>query len=221
MTTVAPTAQQSFLDSVATGATAQRQEGLQDRFLTLLVTQLRNQDPLNPLDNAEVTSQLAQISTVSGIETLNQSVNNMSISFLAAQSVQAGSLIGRGVLGPGTTLLLEEGGARGGIVLEQPADRVTVTISAPNGEVMTTLELGAQAAGPFNFTWNGSTDGGGTAAAGSYQFEVVATQQGRKVNAGTLGFGRVESVTLGTDRLVLDTRGLGPLGLDQVWQILQ
>lgn len=221
MTTIAPTAQQSVLDAVPAAAANAKDDGLQDRFLTLLVTQLRNQDPLNPLDNAEVTTQLAQISTVSGIEKLNQSVNDMSVSFLAAQSVQAGSLIGRGVLGPGSTLLLEQTGANAGIVLEEAADRVSVNILAPNGELMATLELGAKPAGPFNFAWDGATSSGGTAPQGVYQFEVEATRQGEAVNAGTLGFGRVQSVTLGTDRLVLDTRGLGPLGLDQVWQILQ
>src|SRR6478735_11728176 len=96
-------------------------EGLQDRFLKLLVTQMQNQDPLNPMDNAQVTTQLAQISTVSGVDKLNQTLNTMSSSFLAAQSLQASGLIGRSVLAPGNDVMLQAGGGAGGIQLTQPA----------------------------------------------------------------------------------------------------
>ena len=222
MTSVAGTAQQTFLTGFSEAtARAPEKEGVQDRFLKLLVTQLRNQDPLNPLENAEVTTQLAQISTVSGIEKLNASVGGMSASFLAAQSLQASALIGRGVLGEGSRLLLEQSGATAAIVLEQPADRVSVSILAPNGELVRTLELGAVRPGTLTFQWDGATDAGARAAQGVYQFEVKATQQSKDVGAQTLGFGRVQSVTLGGESLVLDTLGLGPLGLDQVKQILQ
>jgi flagellar basal-body rod modification protein FlgD len=222
MTTVAATAQQTFFNGMAeTTARAPDKEGVQDRFLKLLVTQLRNQDPLNPLENAEVTTQLAQISTVSGIEKLNDTVGDMSASFLAAQSMQAGSLIGRGVLSEGSRLLLEQDGATAGIVLEQPADRVTVSILGANGELVKTLELGAMRPGTMTFSWDGTTDAGGTAAPGVYQFEVEGLKQGKAVELQTLGFGRVQSVTLGGQSLVLDTLGLGPVGLDQVRQILQ
>jgi flagellar basal-body rod modification protein FlgD len=222
MTTVTETAQQSFLKGFVEPTARKTQiENVQDRFLKLLVTQLSNQDPLNPLENAEVTTQMAQISTVTGIEKLNSAMADMSAGFLAAQSVQAGALIGRGVLGEGSKLLLEAGGATAGIELDQPADRVTVSIVKPNGELVKTIGLGAVRAGTTTFSWDGSTDTGDPAARGVYQFEVEALQQGKPVVAKTLGFGRVQSVTLGAERLVLDTIGLGPLGLDQVKQILQ
>jgi flagellar basal-body rod modification protein FlgD len=222
MTTVAGTSQQSFFDTLAAqSARSAAKESVQDRFLKLLVTQMRNQDPLNPLENAEVTTQLAQISTVTGIEKLNDSVGGMSSSFLAAQSLQAGALIGRGILGEGSRLVLEQGGATAGLVLDGAADRVAVTILKPNGEPVRTLQFSDVRAGTLTFSWDGSTDAGGTAPQGVYQFEVKASQQGRTVEAQRLGFGRVQSVTLGGSQLVLDTVGLGPVSLDQVKQILQ
>jgi flagellar basal-body rod modification protein FlgD len=222
MTIVAGTSQQNLLNGLA-DATARTpaKESVQDRFLKLLVTQMRNQDPLNPLENAEVTTQLAQISTVTGIEKLNDSVGGMSSSFLAAQSLQAGALIGRGILGEGSRLVLEQGGATAGMVLDEPADRVAVRILGPDGQLVRTLQFQDMRAGTLTFAWDGSTDAGGTAAQGVYQFEVEATQQGRTVEAERLGFGRVQSVTLGGSQLVLDTVGLGPVSLDQVKQILQ
>src|SRR3990172_2141446 len=95
----------------ATKTAAQEQE---DRFLKLLVTQMKNQDPLNPLDNAEVTSQMAQLSTVSGIEKLNTTLQAMSSSFASSQSLQAAGMIGRSVLAPGSSLSLQNGAAVGG-----------------------------------------------------------------------------------------------------------
>ena len=223
MSNVTPTAQESFIDQFVTPATQSRSqiESAQDRFLKLLVTQLNNQDPLNPMDNAQVTTQMAQISTVTGIEKLNGTVGDMMSSFMAAQSIQAGSLIGHGVLGEGNSLVLEANGAIGGAELDQGADRVTVSITGPSGELVRTLELGAQRAGTITFSWDGATDAGTTAPQGVYQFEVKALQQGKAVDAQTLGFGRVQSVALGAVGLQLETRGLGALSLDQVKRILQ
>ena len=79
-------------------------DDVQDRFLKLLVTQMKNQDPLNPLDNAQVTTQLAQISTVNGIEKLNATIEAMASSFTSGQSLQAATMIGKDVLVPGSTL---------------------------------------------------------------------------------------------------------------------
>ena len=100
----------------------------QDRFLKLLVTQMKNQDPLNPLDNAQVTSQLAQISTVNGIEKLNTTLQAMANGFTAGQSLQAAGMIGHNVLVPGSALQLTGGNGAFGVDLAQPADDVKVTI---------------------------------------------------------------------------------------------
>jgi len=195
-------------------------ESVQDRFLTLLVTQMRNQDPLNPMDNAEVTTQLAQISTVSGIDKLNKSMTGMSESLLATQSMQASGLIGHGVLAPGSTLVLENGQAKAGATLANPADRVVVSVLNQAGAQVAALDLGARQAGTLTFAWDGKTSAGTKAADGIYTFQVNAVQGTNKVEAKPLGYGRVQSVTLGDQGLQLNTYGLGTLLMSNVAQIL-
>jgi flagellar basal-body rod modification protein FlgD len=193
---------------------------LQDRFLKLLVTQMKNQDPLNPMDNAQVTSQLAQISTVSGIDKLNQTLNSMSSSFLASQSLQASGLIGRSVLAAGSDVVLQSGAGTAGMQLSQPVDQLTVTIRGSGGPVLKTINMGAQDAGIRNVRWDGSTDAGGRATDGIYTFEVVAMRGGKQIDAQTLGAGVVQSVNLGGGELQLNTIGLGAVSVGQVKQIL-
>ena len=195
-------------------------EGLQDRFLKLLVTQMKNQDPLNPMDNAQVTSQLAQISTVSGIDKLNATLNSMSSSFLASQSLQASGLIGHAVLAPGNSMLLQSGGGAAGMDLAQAADHVSVTIRDSAGQIIKTIDMGAQDAGIHTFPWDGSTDAGGHAKDGAYTFQVAAVQGGKQVDAQALGVGVVKSVSLGGSDLQLNTIGLGAVSVGQVKQIL-
>jgi flagellar basal-body rod modification protein FlgD len=222
MTTVNPTtSRDQLLQSLnaAQSTTQSSAQSIQNQFLKLLVTQMRNQDPLNPMDNSQVTTQLAQISTVSGIDTLNTTVAGLSSSLLAAQSVQAGNLVGHGVLAPGNSLLLGQNGAIGGVSLAGPADQVTVKISGSGGQVVKTLSLGPQQAGVQTFQWDGSTDAGAQSGPGAYTFQISAIQGGKQVSADALGFGQVSSVTLGGNQLQLNTLELGPVALGQVKQI--
>jgi flagellar basal-body rod modification protein FlgD len=200
--------------------TQSKSASLEDKFLTLLLTQVRNQDPLNPLDNSQMTSQLAQISTVNGVEKLNRTMQEMAQGALANQQFQAGGLIGRGILSEGSSIVLEQGRATGGLVLQEPADRVYVRVLAPNGEQVATLDLGPRTAGIGAFEWDGKTSAGTTAADGLYRFEVDAVRGTKNVPAETLGFGRVQSVTLDAGQTLLNTRGLGSLAMDAIRQIL-
>src|SRR4030065_1785635 len=131
----------STVDAVTSGTSAATttksavQES-EDRFLKLLVTQMKNQDPLNPLDNAQITSQMAQISTVSGIDKLNTTLQNMAASFAANQSLQVTNMIGHGVLVPGSTMQLADGKSIGGVDLPQAVDQVTITIREAQGAVV-------------------------------------------------------------------------------------
>jgi len=226
MTTVSPATTQSqvlaSLSQASAQASAQAGDAgaLQDRFLKLLVTQMQNQDPLNPMDNAQVTSQLAEISTVSGIDTLNTTVAGMQSAFLAAQSLQASALIGHSVLAPGNDLILQNGAAAGGLQLDQPADAVTVTVIGANGQTVKTIKLGPQQAGTRTFAWDGSTDAGGTAPDGAYVFKVDAVQGGKPISVQALGYGLVQSVTLGSGQVQLNTIGLGTVNLSDVKQII-
>jgi flagellar basal-body rod modification protein FlgD len=221
-----PISSNAFLNSLTTSGQAQSQAqstqaaSLQDQFLKLLITQMQNQDPLNPLDNSQVTSQLAQISTVTGIDKLNTTITGMNTSMVASQSLQASALIGKGIVAPGNSLLLSNSQAVGGVQFQAPVDQAAITITNAAGQVVKTINLGAQQAGTQTFSWDGSTDTGGKAADGNYTFTVSALQGGQKVTtAATLGYGLVQSVTLGGDQLQLNTLGMGVVPMNKVQQI--
>lgn len=192
----------------------------EDRFLKLLVTQMKNQDPLNPLDNAQVTSQMAQISTVSGVDKLNGSIEKLSQSMLSSQSLQSAAMIGRQVLASGSTLTLGATGALGAYELSQNADRVQVTISTPAGAVVRRLEVGRQEAGTTGFQWDGMTDAGGRAPQGNYVFQVTASSGAQSVAAVPLMAGRVDGVSLNGGNLLLNLENGSELQVADVRRIL-
>ena len=206
--------------SVLSTAAGPGVDAAQDRFLKLLVTQLKNQDPLNPMDNAEITTQMAQISTVSGIDKLNTTLQSMAASFSADQSLQATAMIGRNVLVPGSSLQLQDGAALGGLSLPQAADKVVVSISDGSGLLVRKLDLGAQPAGVLGYQWDGKTDGGADAQPGAYSFSVEAIQGGNKVDAIALSRGLVGGVTQGKDGVTLKLNGMGSVALPEVKQVM-
>jgi flagellar basal-body rod modification protein FlgD len=180
---------------------------IQDRFLTLLVTQLKNQDPLSPMDNAQITTQLSQISTVSGIDKLNASVASLAAAMAASQSMSSAAMIGRQVLAPGSTLTLNGGRAAGAFELAEPADQVRIAILGPAGDVVRRLELGAAGTGLKSFTWDGTAQSGAAAKDGAYSFTVEAVRAGKPVTAASYVTGTVSAIGMagGKDAsLVLD-----------------
>ncbi|MBI3525172.1 MAG: flagellar hook assembly protein FlgD [Betaproteobacteria bacterium] len=205
-----------------TAANANSTTATQDRFLKLLVTQLKNQDPLNPLDNAQMTSQMAQISTVDGIDKLNTTLQAMMDNANTSQSLQAAALVGHGVLVPGKVLEYKaaSGDAYGGIDLSGAADGVSVTITDANGLAMRTLNLGAMAAGTHTFQWDGKTDNGSAVADGKYTLSVTAKQGQNKVDASSLQLGMVSSVISGSQGVSLNVGPLGAFKMSDVKEIL-
>ncbi|HZW14185.1 MAG TPA: flagellar hook assembly protein FlgD [Noviherbaspirillum sp.] len=200
--------------------TANTIEDAQNRFMTLLVTQMRNQDPLNPLDNAQVTSQLAQLSTVTGIDKLNATLEALQSSYNATQSLQAANMIGHGVLVPGKSVQLSGGKAILGVDMTESADSVQVTIRNASGVAVRTIDLGGQQAGTLPLGWDGKMDSGATAPDGAYTFEVAATRNGKEVKATGLAFGEVASVTTGAQGVTLNVPGVGTVKLGDIRQIL-
>lgn len=201
-------------------AGASATEGAQDRFLKLLTTQLKNQDPLNPLDNAQMTSQLAQISTVDGITKLNSTLMSLLNNTTDSQTLQAAALVGHSVLVPGNRLTLEDGLAIGGVQMESAADNVVATIKDANGLLIRTLDLGALPAGTTQVSWDGKTDSGATAANGAYTVSFAAKQGANKVTAEALEYGTVTSVAKNTQGVSLTVGRLGTLSLSDVKQII-
>ena len=205
-------------DSAATTSTA---ADTQDRFLKLLVTQLKNQDPLNPMDNAQVTSQMAQLSTVTGIDKLNVALQALSDSMISNQSLQqAASMIGHGVLVPGKGVDMANNMGYGGVDLEQSVDRLDISIYDQAGALVRNFSLGAQPVGLVSWQWDGRDNSGNSVADGSYTFAADAALAGKKVDAGTLQFGVVNSVTQDKQGVALSVGQLDGVALSQVRQIL-
>jgi len=206
--------------AAATTAAASQLSATQDRFLTLLVTQLKNQDPLNPMDNSQVTSQMAQLSTVSGINQLNATVQALSASMTSAQSLQATSMIGHAVLVPGNEIAMAKGSANAAVELSQAEDNVTVKISDAKGNVVRTLQLGAQKAGIADFQWDGKDESGTTLADGAYTYTASAVQGSTKSTPTSLTYGLVNNVSLTSGVAQLNVGNLGDVALDAVRRIL-
>ncbi|MBB1199712.1 flagellar hook assembly protein FlgD [Enterobacteriaceae bacterium 89] len=199
---------------------------LQSSFLTLLVAQLKNQDPTNPMDNSQLTSQLAQISTVSGIEKLNTTLGSVSGQISSNQSLQAASLIGHGVMIPGSVVLSganSDGKASTtpfGVELTQAADKATATITDSTGKVIRTLDLGGLTAGVHTFTWDGTAADGSTVPDGAYNVSIAASTNGTQLVAQPLKFALVQGVTKGSSGNLLDLGTYGTTTLDEVRQII-
>jgi len=161
----------------ATGTKPQTASEQTDRFLKLLVTQMQNQDPLNPMDNAQITTQMAQISTVSGIDDLNKSITSMSSMLFQSQSLEAASLIGKSVLVPGNKLTLDaDGKTTGGFALADSATSVVVSIKDSSGKLIDTIKMGPQEPGRLSFDWTAPNK-----KLTGLKFEVSATNKDVKV----------------------------------------
>ena len=195
----------------------------QDRFLTLLVTQLQNQDPLNPMDNAEVTSQIAQLSTVNGINQLNNTLLALTGQMDVSQTMQAANLIGKGVLVPGNKIKLGadpddptiKQATPFGVDVISPAAKVVVTITDGSGKAVRKLDLGPMSVGVHPVSWDGKGDGGIALSDGAYQIKVTALDaQGDPVSADALMYGRVSSVQYAVTGPKVD------LGLDGSYSLL-
>ena len=207
--------------AAAVAASTSQLAATQDRFLTLLVTQLKNQDPLNPMDNAQVTSQMAQLSTVSGINQLNSTVQALSASMTASQSLQATAMIGHAALVPGNQISLASGQSAAAVELTQPADKVTVTISDAKGNTVRTLQLGSQsAAGIVNFQWDGTDNTGAAMPDGSYRFSATAVLGSSNSTPTTLSYGIVNNVSMASTGATLGMGTLGNIALSDVRQVL-
>lgn len=208
---------------------SQSQE-MRDSFMTLLITQLQNQDPLNPMDNAEMTSQLAQINTVSGIEQLNDTLNGITRQMDAGRALQAAGLIDKAVLVPGNNVMVSSDADNGsyatpfGIELDEPADQVIATVTSKSGEVVYTRELGPVKAGVESFSWSGLNNDGTAVPAGAYNVNFRAVDaKGELLESRALNYALVQGVSPGNggSDVRLDLGAVyGQVALDQIKQIL-
>ena len=194
----------------------------QEAFMELMIAQLRNQDPMKPMENGEFLTQIAQFSQVTGLQELQDSFKSLSESLVSNQALQAASLVGRdvlaptglGVLGPGQPI-------RGSVELPSASAQVTVNIYDSAGQMVRRLELGSQASGEALYQWDGLRDDGTFAPPGNYLISAEAEFNGRNEAVEALVVNRVNGVTLGNaGSLLLDLAGVGPMDFEQVKQIL-
>lgn len=205
-----------------TGPKAKNQLG-QAEFFKLMTAQLKNQDPTKPMDNAQFLSQIAQFSTVSGVQDLNASFTQLASSLTSDQALQGANLVGRGVLVPGSNgnILVAGGGFSGAADLTTSTSNLTFNIFDAGGQLVRRIDLGQQASGLVPFGWDGVTDGGVAAAPGTYRIQATAQIDGVTQAIDTLVDAKVESVTLGKNgqELNLNLIGLGTIALSSVRQI--
>ncbi len=193
----------------------------QDKFMTLLITQLKNQDPLNPLDNAQVTSQLAQLQTVTGINKLNETIESLKADYAASSSMAATNLINHGVLAAGSKMQLSEGKGLFGVELKTPVQSLQIDIRNASGKVVHTLTLQDVDAGVLPLGWDGKLADGTTAPDGNYTIGVTGTSGGKEVkDVQALTFGTVASVSTGAGGVKLNVPAIGQLTMDDIKQVL-
>lgn len=195
-------------------------ENSEDKFLTLLVAQMRNQDPLNPLDNAQVTSQLAQINTVRGIEKLNTSMGSLIDRIGAQGALDAADLIDREVLVEGDAMRIGEDEEPSSLAaaFELPAAAADVSLQVFDeaGLIVADMPMGALDAGVHPFEWDGRDANGAALDPGTYYFQVSAMNEDGQVGAVTLAPSKVVGVTRNGSGFDLQLASGGIVGRDSV-----
>jgi len=191
-------------------------EAAQDRFLKLLVAQLNNQDPMNPMDNAQMTSQMAQINTVTGIQQVNDTLKSMAEQFTAMQVLQGSNMVGHSVLVNDNTLTISNDVAGGAVDLSARAESVKVDILSPGGQVIDSFNLGALDAGRHNFDWDASNYSYG----GNPSFRVTATLGGKAIESTALARATVQSVSSDAGVMNVQLAGRAPVAYSSVKAIL-
>ncbi|MDB6083883.1 MAG: flagellar hook capping protein [Gammaproteobacteria bacterium] len=191
-------------------------------FLTLMLAQLKNQDPTSPVDSNQFLSQLASLSTVQGITQLNTSFSSLSNSLVSSQALQASSLLGHQALVSSTTATLAANGTvTGAISVPQTTAQAVVNISDSTGALVRQINLGAQSTGLANFSWDGKLADGTQAAAGTYTLSAQVAGATSATAVSTYVNGTVQSVTMGagTTGLTLNVSGLGSVAFTNVQRI--
>lgn len=192
-------------------------------FLTLMLAQLKNQDPTSPVDSNAFLTQLAQLSEVQGITSLNTSFSALSGSLTSNQALQASSLLGhQALVSSGTASIAANGSISGAVNVPQTTSQVVLNISDSSGALVGQINLGAQSAGLASFSWNGKEGDGSQAPAGTYTLSAqYAGSTSGGTAATTLVNGTIESVSMGAGSagLILNVAGIGSVPFSSVQQV--
>ncbi|HEU4780098.1 MAG TPA: flagellar hook capping FlgD N-terminal domain-containing protein [Steroidobacteraceae bacterium] len=214
--------------AAANAANAKKTELNQDDFLTLMITQLKHQDPFKPMDPSQYVGQLAQFSSVAGLSDINKNISALTDSLRGNQVLDGASLIGRTVIAEGNQIYryvpeddAEAIPTQGAVDVPTGASSVQLVVRDSAGALVKTQALDSRA-GLRGFSWDGSTDSGGTAPSGAYKIEVIAKVGEKNISLNTSVAAQVSSVALdpATGALTLDTDTLGEIAMGDVERVL-
>lgn len=188
-------------------------------FLRLMTEQMKNQDPLNPLKGNEFLGQLAQFSTVQGIENMQQAMTAMASVMENDQSLRAASLVGRDALVEVDKVKLAEGAGANGEIVATHSGPVQLEVVGAGGQVVRRISVEAAGAGPVQFAWDGKDGDGNALPAGTYTFRASSGSGDSSEALGVRMAARIDSVSIEPTGLVLNLAGLGSMPLSSVRRI--
>ena len=222
-TSILPSVLDKFSAAKTDATTAAKKNELdQQAFLNLMVTQLKNQDPMKPMESADFLSQIAQFGTVNGISGLQKSLTSMSSALTSSQALQASTMVGRDVVIPRDSFNFQAGSqAPLSAVLPSDASNVNLTIADSAGQTVYHSSLGPKSAGAVDFAWNGVRDNGQAAASGKYTVKISANINSVATALTPAVTARVDSVSLGRNGLppTLNVNGYGAVEMADVLEI--
>ena len=193
-----------------------------DAFMALMLAQLKNQNPMEPMTNGEFLTQIAQFNSANGISDLQESFAAFAGSMQSQQALQAATMVGREVVVPSERLHLDGGnGVTAHLEIPAASERVSVEIATPQGNVLRRLDLGSQPPGMTSFTWDGLDDRGNPVNPGTFVVSASSSNQGESTAVRMMVTATVESVMLGRNggATVLNLQNVGPTPLTQVIEV--
>lgn len=188
-------------------------------FLRLMTEQMKNQDPLNPLKGNEFLGQLAQFSTVQGIENMQQAMTAMASVMENDQSLRAASLVGRDALVEVDKVKLAAGAGASGEIVATRSGPIQMEVVDAAGQVVSRVSVDAKASGPVQFAWDGKDGDGNALPAGTYTFRASSGSGDASEALGVRMAARIDSVSIEPTGLVLNLAGLGSMPLSSVRRI--
>lgn len=171
----------------------------QEEFLSLMLAQIQNQDPFEPMENGEFIAQMAQFATVDGIEDMRTSIANLNDTMTSSQAVTASTLVGRGVLAPADTVQFDGTTPVTVSILADPgASRLTLDVLDAAGALVARREVTPAPGGTTRIEWDGRASNGAALPAGAYRLQAQAGSNGEFVAVDTAVEKRIDSVTIGS-----------------------
>ena len=205
--------------SGAIAGTDQGEELGKTAFLELMIAQINNQNPLDPAKNEEFVAQLAQFSSVEGIQNLNETMSDMASSIKSSMTLNAAGLVGRSVMATTNLASSEGGGFIGNVNIGEATSQLKVEISAAGGELLRTIDLGSQTEGTARFTWDGRDEAGNVQGSGLYRVRAFSDATGEAKEFEVQLPDRVLSVSIQPEGAIANLASGTSLPLAQVREI--